>query len=76
MPASLTHKLLFWVVLDVLGTVLVAFGIYKIVRVNTNLLPGVSHWVFIMVGGGLILLAMLQIIRLRLAMNRSTHTDT
>ncbi len=75
MHASLTRKLLFWVVLDLLGTMLVAIGVYKIVMLDTTLLPDVSHWVFIISGGALILLAMLQIIRLRIAMNRSAHTD-
>ena len=74
-PDRLQTQLLLWLMVDLVGTAIAAAGFYKLVAPDAAFLPGASPPLLFVVGGILILLSFVQIIRVRLKLKKPATDD-
>ena len=65
------RKLMLWILLDLVGTLITAAGFYKLVMHDTDFLPGATPLLLFVVGGTLIVLAIFGIVSARIARHKN-----
>lgn len=69
------RQLMMWILVDLIGTGIAIAGFYKLVSQDEAFLAGASPMLLLAVGGALILLAFIQILRTRLKLKKPVNLD-